>query len=167
MADEIVRHDVQALIDGWMQLEREGVQFPVPFDDAWAIAGYARKDSAKRYLPKSSAGKLYHVCVEKSGGRPKDVITLSCDGMKHLCLMADTEEGAVIRQYFIDAENKWKLTQQQHPAIAQEVEILHLKIELAKQEAIRATAEQKSIELRHYVTTALPEPVQQKILGYK
>ena len=166
MASDIVRFDVSNLIDGWTEAERNGEQFPVPFEKAWPMAGYARKDSAKRYLPKSSAGKLYHVFVEKSGGRPKDVIRLSCEGLKHLCLMADTPEGEAIRLYFIEAEEKWKIVQRMAPAIAEEAELIRLKTELAKQEAIKAKAEQATIELRHYVVTALPEPIQQKILGY-
>jgi len=45
------------------------------------------------------------------------------------------------------------------------VEEMKLKIELAKQEAIKAQAEQKTIELRHYVATALPKPIGDRILG--
>jgi hypothetical protein len=166
MATGIVKYDVQALVDEWIQSELRGETFPVPFDTAWGIAGYSRKDSAKRYLPKSKQGELFHVHVEKTGGRPKSVINLSVDGMKHICLMAETPEGDAVREYFIEAEKKWKLVEKVSPQFAQEVEILHLKIELAKQEAVKAQAEQRTIELRHYIVNALPEPVQQKILGY-
>ena len=38
MANDIVKQDVQSLIDGWLKAEQEGVQFPVNFDLAWAIA---------------------------------------------------------------------------------------------------------------------------------
>jgi hypothetical protein len=100
-------------------------------------------------------------------GRSSQIIQLSCDGMKHLCLMADTPEGEALRDYFIACEKKWKLVQQHAPQLASEIEILHLKAEIAKQEAIKAAAEQKTIELRHYVVTSLPEFAQQKILGYE
>jgi len=159
--------DIQQLVDKWLKDEQNGVQFPVDFDIAWQIAGYARKDSAKRYLPKSALHKLYHVSVEKSGGRPKQTIKLSIDGLKHLCLMADTPEGEQIRQYFIECEKKWKLVEQVNPSFAQEIEVLKLKAEIAKNEAIKAQAEEKTTALRHYVVTALPEPIQQKILGYQ
>lgn len=46
------------------------------------------------------------------------------------------------------------------------VEEMKLKIELAKLENGKAQAELKLIQLRQYVATALPEPVQQKVLGY-
>jgi hypothetical protein len=49
----------------------------------------------------------------------------------------------------------------------EELEALKLKAEIAKQETLARLAEQKTMELRHYVVTVLPEPVQQKILGYK
>jgi len=54
----------------------------VPFEQAWQIAGYSRKDSAKRYLPKSAYNEFFHVQKEKLGGkgRPKENIYLSCDG---------------------------------------------------------------------------------------
>jgi len=70
----IVPQDLTVLVDKWLEKERNGVKFPVDFDVAWKIAGYSRKDSAKRYLPKSSQGEFFHVSVEKSGerGRPKE-----------------------------------------------------------------------------------------------
>lgn len=46
------------------------------------------------------------------------------------------------------------------------IEEMRLKIELAKLENQTELAKQKSLELRHYVVTALPEPQQQRILGY-
>lgn len=48
----------------------------------------------------------------------------------------------------------------------EELEILRLKNRIAENEAIKAKAEQAVFDLRHYVVTALPETVQQKILGY-
>jgi hypothetical protein len=161
------RFDIQQLVEQWLTKEQNGEQFPVDFEIAWQIAGYSRKDSAKRSLPKSSLHKLYHVEVEKTKGRSKQVIKLSTDGLKHLCLMADTTEGEQVRQYFIECEKKWKLVEQVKPEIAQEIEILKLKAEIAKNEAIKAKAEESTISLRHYVVTALPEPIQQKILGYQ
>lgn len=50
---------------------------------------------------------------------------------------------------------------------AQEQEILKLKIELAKIESQKLLSENQLLQFRHYVTTALPEFQQQKILGYE
>lgn len=158
--------DYEQLLDGWLEQERSGEQFPVPFDVAWGMAGYSNKANAKRALPKPSQGALFIIYEEKSGGRPREVIRLSVDGMKHLCLMAQTDQGYAIRQYFIEAERKWRLVQQVAPAVAEEVEILNLKIELAKLEAQKQQAELQTIQLRHLITQTCPEPVQQKIFGH-
>jgi hypothetical protein len=161
--------NIQKLIENWLTEEENGNQFPVDFDIAWQIAGYSRKDNAKRQLPKSSLHKFYLISEKKSGnkGRPKEIIKLSTDGLKHLCLMADTKEGEQIRQYFIEAEKKWKLVEKVDPVFAQEIEVLKLKKEISKNEAIARKSEENILNLRHYVTTSLPEPIQQKILGYQ
>ncbi|MEM9450935.1 MAG: hypothetical protein AAGA75_20715, partial [Cyanobacteria bacterium P01_E01_bin.6] len=118
--------DIQELLNSWIKAEQNGIQFPVPFENAWRIAGYSRKDSAKRCLPKSSRDRLFHVYVEKStGGRPKETIKLSTDGLKHLCLMADTSEGDAIRQYFIEVEKKWKVVERIAPNVASEAELMN------------------------------------------
>lgn len=165
MTNSIIQSNIASLLDGWIEAERNGAQFPVPFEAAYPMAGYSRKDSAKRYLPKTAQGILYHVSRNEGKGRPTEQITLSIAGLEHLCLMADTPEGHEIREYFRDARSKWELTKQVAPAVAQEVEIMHLKIELAKIEMQRAALEDKTISLRHYVVTALPKPVADRILG--
>jgi phage anti-repressor protein len=170
MTDLILRQDVTKLIDGWMEAERNGEQFPVDFDLAWPIAGYARKDTAKRAMLNfllEGEDYLFHTLRKSNGGRTSEEFRLSCDAFKELCMLSKSPQGKATRQYFIQAEKKWQLVQQHAPQFAQEVELMHLKIELAKQEAIKAQADEKVLALRHYVTTALPEPVQQKILGYK
>jgi len=52
---------------------------------------------------------------------------------------------------------------QQHDTIQE----LTLKLALANAEKDVAIAQQKLLDTRHYIVTALPEPVQQKILGYQ
>lgn len=167
--------NIQELIEQWYQQEQDGEQFPVDFDIAWQIAGYSRKDSAKRKLPKRFTGKLFHISVENTKGRPKEVITLSCDGLKHICLMADTEEGDLIRQYFIECEKKWKLVEKHHPKIADDIELLRLReqseildkqIELAKLENQKSQSDLAIVNLRYTITQTCPEHIQQKVLGY-
>ncbi len=164
----IVTQEINGLLDSWIEAERNGVEFPVPFEAAWRMAEYSTKANAKQSgLKALKKGKQFSSEIMKTpgGGRSSELINLSVDGFKHFCLMADTEAGEAVRQYFIDAEKKWKLTQQIAPAVAEEVEILHLKLEIAKQEAIGKIAEEKTIGLRHYVVTALPKPVADRILG--
>lgn len=172
MADSIVSFDVQNLIDHWVKEEQAGTQFPVPFDLAWTIAGYSRKDNGKRAL--TGKGSVFVqdedyllISAEWSqDGRSSDSISMTCDAFKHFCLMAKTDEGRAVRQYFIEAEKRWKLVQQHKPEVANEVELMQLKIELARLEAQKSQSDLQLIQFRHYITTALPEPVQQKVLGY-
>jgi anti-repressor protein len=164
--------DAQKLIEQWVKEEMNGEQFPVEFEMGWKIAGYSRKDVAKRKLDKMSEGIDFHRSVEvrkrpQGGTVDVEVFIMTCDAFKHFCLMAETEKGREIRQYFIECEKKWKLVQQVNPQFSQEIEILKLRSEIAKNEAIKAKAEESTMTLRHYVVTALPEPIQQKILGYQ
>jgi phage anti-repressor protein len=133
----IVTQDLNQLIDSWLESENNGVKFPVPFDIAWQIAGYSRKDSAKRKLLKLSEGNDFHRDVEmvprsQGGGAKVEVFSLSCDAMKHICLMAETTEGRLIRQYFIEAEKKWRLVEKVHPEIAASIELAKLQAEISR-----------------------------------
>lgn len=163
--------DTQNLIDNWLEAERNGIQFPVPFDLAWGIAGYAMKHHGKRKLTSKTSQLIEGVdYITRSGesslgGRSSEKIELTCDAFKSFCLLAATEEGRIIRQYFIETEKKWKLLEATKPETASEIEILHLKLEIAKQEAIAKQAEEKTIGLRHYVVTALPKSIADRILG--
>jgi len=133
MSEAIVNYDVRSLIDEWMEQEQKGISFPVPFDVAWQIAGYSNKANAKRALPKSAQGALFIKREEKTKGRPKEIINLSTDGLKHICLMSETEEGYQIRQYFIEAEKKWRMVQSVAPEFATQVELTQLQLELERE----------------------------------
>lgn len=140
------QEELENLFDGWLEQEKNGVQFPVDFDTAWPLAGYATKANARRALPKSSQGEIFIRYDEKSGkGRPQQKIYLSCDGLKHLCLMADTKQGEATRQYFIEVEKNWKLVQQKHPDVAQDVELEKLKFqsEIAKHKCEETKAQER------------------------
>lgn len=130
MTDLILTQDTQSLINSWIELELQGEPFPVPFDSAWPIAGYSRKDSAKRALKNyfsedeefsTERGKA---CTE---GRPADLIYLSCDGFKELCMISRSQTGRLTRKYFIETEKKWKLVQHHHPEVAEDVEERRIK----------------------------------------
>ena len=160
--------DVSALLNCWLEAERNGERFPVPFDDAWKMAGYSTKASAKRALTDLVENEDFSTMMLKSnGGRASKVFSFTCDAFKSFCLMAKTEEGKQTRSYFIDAEKKWKLVQQVAPQLASEVELIHLKIELAKIECQKVQSENQLLQFRHFVSTALPEFQKKEILGYK
>lgn len=111
MSENIVNHDVQALVDGWLESERNGEQFPVDFDIAWQIAGYSRKDNAKRslknFLHEGEDFRLLSV-RKSNGGRGSEEFRLTCDAFKELCMLSRSEQGKATRLYFIDAEKKLK-----------------------------------------------------------
>ena len=124
--------NIQALIDKWLEQERNGVRFPVDFDTAWHIAGYSKKANAKRKLTKLIEGSDFCSDVSKNPGRGRSSysINLTCDALKHFCLLAETEEGRQIRDYFIECEKKWKLVEQHHPEVAQEINLELRKMEM-------------------------------------
>jgi hypothetical protein len=82
-----------------IEAERSGVEFPVPFETAWQMAGYKQKGHAKRKLTStksrlienrdylSTSGKSSH------SGRSSDEIWLTCDAFKQFCLLAETDDG--------------------------------------------------------------------------
>lgn len=180
-SSSVPNSDIKSLLDGWIESERSGVEFPVPFDLAWGIAGYKQKPHAKRRLVSKTSrlidGRDY---VSRSGGsnrdgRSSDLIQLTCDAFKQFCLLAETEEGDTIRQYFIEAEKSWRLVQQIAPQVAQDVELLRLQaqeslvarqIQLAQAEQSKVQAEQNLLSFRHLVTTTMPEVKQKIILGF-
>jgi hypothetical protein len=104
----IVQQSVSTFLDAWIKAEQNGAKFPVPFDIAWGMAGYSTKASAKRQL--KSLKKCFHYSTEllktSGGGRSSELINLSIEGFKHFCLMADTESGESVRQYFIESEKE-------------------------------------------------------------
>lgn len=167
---DIVNQNLAELIDQWLEQESKGVKFPVPFDVAWQIAGYSEKGKGKRRLTSKSSGFIegedYFVDkgvpiaqTGKSGlsGRSSDCIVMSCDAFKHFCLLAQTEEGRLIRQYFIEAEKKWKLVQNVDPEFAQQVELMQLQAEIAKANA-SMMQDQRAIMERSQVILELYNP---------
>lgn len=165
-----------SLVEGWLRRERNGERFPVDFDAVWEVIGYATKASAKRKLKRFKKNVDFSTPKLKSsgGGRSSEVILLTCDAFKHFCLLAETDQGDAIRQYFIECEKRWNLVQQHHPEVAveidakaQEMEMLRLKNQNLALEAQIKKTDLEILKFRHTVTSTCPEIVQQKVLGYQ
>lgn len=123
-------------------LEKNGEQFPVDFDIAWKLAGYSTKANAKKRGLKKLEENIdfsYLGMKTPSSGRPSELIGLSNDGFKTLCLMANTETGKLTRKYFIECEKKWNMVKEQHPEIAQQ-------IELARTQQLAAEAQERAAQ---------------------
>ncbi|MFN6486606.1 MULTISPECIES: hypothetical protein [unclassified Nostoc] len=80
--------------------------YPIDLDDAWQWLGYAKKQNAKdaldsRFLENED---FIRAGVKSNGGRPSEVLLLSIECFKMLGMIAGTEQGKVIRKYFLECE---------------------------------------------------------------
>lgn len=169
MSSTIVSYDVRSLIDQWMEAERNGEQFPVPFHEFWNIAGHNKKQDAVSLLESlltKDSDYLRSTVNNGKRGRPSYTYFVTCDGLKHWALASQTEEGRNIRQYFIEAEKKWKLVEKTDPVLAQHIKYQLLINEGHRLEAQKHNAELAVLQFRKMVIDIAPEPVQQKVLGY-
>lgn len=89
--------------------------FPVEFDAAWQWLGYQRKDYAKETLVRNFERGLDYTSEfsglnrkTPEGGRPSESIYLTIDCFKSFCMMAGTEKGKEVRNYFLECERQLK-----------------------------------------------------------
>jgi phage anti-repressor protein len=97
-------------------------QFPIDFDDAWVWLGYSAKQKAEQSLYgyfEEGLDFLTSGLKTSTGGRPSKLILLSVECFKQLGMLAKTEQGKVIRKYFLECERiaKELSKQQQVPQI--------------------------------------------------
>ena len=82
-------------------------EFPVSLDDAWVWLGYSRKDKALDTL-KSYFETGVDFSTERggsmTGGRPSDSYCLTANCLKEFGMIARTEQGKLIRKYFLECE---------------------------------------------------------------
>jgi anti-repressor protein len=170
MTELIVRQDITGLLDSWIEAERNGVLFPVPLHEHWNIAGHKYKKNAFELVESLLEEGLDFLPLKVKNnpgrGRSEKGLLLSVSALEHLCMAAHTEQGRNVRELYRQSKAKWDLVKQVAPQIAQEVEVLHLQIELATKEAQKMQAERELLAFRHSIVTMCPEPVQQKVLGY-
>lgn len=77
---------ITSLLDSWIEAERNGVKFPVPFDMAYPMAGYSRKDNAKRVLSYLVEGVDYSIISQQNtGGRPSQLVMINVKAFKFFC----------------------------------------------------------------------------------
>lgn len=86
--------------------------FPVDFNQAWCWIGYSTKGNAKIALESSGFiegldFRFFMNSHKKSNrGRPSEKIMLSIDCFKSFAMMAGTERGKQVRQYFLECEKE-------------------------------------------------------------
>lgn len=94
-----------------MVLYQSAEPFAVDFDDAWRWIGWRKKQDGKDVLLqnfKEGEDFLRKGVKSPSGGRPGEWIALTVNCFKQLGMMAGTEKGRNIRDYFIECERRWK-----------------------------------------------------------
>jgi phage anti-repressor protein len=93
-----------------MLLESEE-DFPIDLDDAFPWIGYSKKQDAKEVLTNNfveGQDFLRKGVKNPSIGRPSEWILLTIDCFKSLSMMAGTEKGREVRQYFLGCEAELK-----------------------------------------------------------
>lgn len=86
-------------------------EYPIDFDDVWQGVGYSTKQKAlERLIATHTEGLDFLTLGLKSstGGRPRASIGLTVDSFKSFCMVAETEEGRKVRQYFIQIEKAYR-----------------------------------------------------------
>jgi phage anti-repressor protein len=88
---------------------QSGEPFPVEFDLVWQWCGYSTKGNAKRILEDNFTQSTdYQVFIQNDknpkGGRPTEQIKLTTDCAKSFAMLAQTENGKIVRNYFLQCE---------------------------------------------------------------
>ena len=82
-------------------------QFPIELDLAWQWLGYAQKQNALNMLKSYFEEDLDFSCLSMkspTGGRPSHSYRLTVDCFKELGMLAKTEQGKLVRRYFLECE---------------------------------------------------------------
>ena len=94
-----------------MALYQSEDQFPVDFDKAWRWIGWPKKQHGKDVLLNNFTEEedfLRRGVKSSTGGRPSESIWLTVNCFKKLAMMAGTEQGDQVREYFIACEQAAK-----------------------------------------------------------
>lgn len=119
--------------------------FPVDFDLAWKWLGYANKASAIRKLKSFTSGRDFNKVVEKTTGRDLQRFWLAVDCFKMLGMLAQTEQGNQVREYFLECERAAKDV---NPAKDQRL-VLAEQFLMLTQNQIAIEAKQAELELEN------------------
>jgi phage anti-repressor protein len=133
-------------------------QFPVNFDDAWQWLGYSSKQKAKNKLSNNFDEEIDYLTKwvkTTQGGRPSEYICLTIECFKSLGMMAGTEQGKIVRKYFLECEKTAQIKQVQTPQTYLEA----LKALVATEEAKQILEAENALlaEQNHQLSEAVDE----------
>lgn len=94
-------------------LNRQPTEFCIDLDKLWTWLGFTQKKSAKQLLEKHFIkGQCYIVQKDNSfersgnkGGHNNEVILMSVETFKHMCMMCKTAKGGTVRKYYTKLEH--------------------------------------------------------------
>lgn len=118
MANSIISHldkndDFEFSIELAKKFLNSNERFPVDLDDAWVWLGYSRKSKAKEALVRNFENKVDFTVVASSGATiditQSQKIFLTIDCFKTFGMIAQTEQGKLIRKYFLECEKQLKV----------------------------------------------------------
>ena len=95
--------------------QNQPTDFCVDFDGLWQWCNYTRKDSAKKKLIRNFEEGVDYRVHQISESAPQGGLThwhsieLTLDCAKSFAMMAGTDQGKVVRKYFIEAEKQYRL----------------------------------------------------------
>jgi phage anti-repressor protein len=107
MKDEIM------LLDQFSRIAESPEPYPVDFDQAWQWIGYSTKQKAREALERNFEDGVdytsFNLTVKREiGATNKMQINLTVDCFKSFCMMAGTDKGKKVRQYYLAIEKKYR-----------------------------------------------------------
>lgn len=122
------------------QLIDSGDRFPVDFDLAWVWLGYKRRFDAERKMLKHFGLNADYASdgasTPSTGGKSVEKYRLSVDAFKMMGMMAGTEKGREVREYFLECERIAKASQPKSDAMTT-LEVMANSIALLQQHESR------------------------------
>lgn len=134
------------LIDEFKSLIGDDDQFPIPVELLSDLNVYNGVKDVKRIIEKAGFMEGREFCIDlqkhgATGGRPRKDLSISGEGFKSLCMLAQNEQGRQAREYFLTIEKLWN----NRPMVETNVneKIQKLEAELREEKKARRKAEQK------------------------
>jgi len=143
---EFTEDDQKIFLQNFQGFLNKDDQFIINIEFVYKWIGFTRKDNTKRLLEKHFIQNIDYICnndivflskeenYKNKEGRPNEIILMTPNTFKQLCILANTEKGKKVRLYYIKMENIVMKYLKEKNKINEE---LLIQIEKEKQEAIQ------------------------------
>jgi phage anti-repressor protein len=153
-----------AIIQSYLQSSEK---FPVPFEEYWQWVGYSRKDVAKRVLEANFTQDADYSTLRRKVERQwVDEISLSNDCAKNFAMLAQTDTGKQVRNYFLECEKALHQVIASKPMDTLDIMAMAVQQMREQREELKAIAEKQEsfeadrAEANAYLEERQNEPVQ-------